>query len=180
MARRRQRGLKPDATGRSTGETRHVRLYHFMLRSPAWRHLSPVARALLIEVWERHDGENNGDIALSCRQASEALGVGKNTPTRLFRELEEKGFLRATARGAFSRKTKSATTWRLTAEPCNGEPATKEFMSWRPLEIQNTVPLSGTDSPSQRDRGQKQRSHNTVTVLPRGTVNADSGSPQSL
>ncbi len=46
-----------------------------------------MARCLLLEVWQRYNGQNNGGIAYSVREAARALGVGKNTPPKLFREL---------------------------------------------------------------------------------------------
>lgn len=101
-----------------------------MLDSPAWNSLSLPARCLLIEIWKRYNGQNNGQISLSHREASEKLGVGRNTPTKLFRELEEKGFIEANQRGHFNVKGGKATTWRLTAVPCGQKPATKEFMRW--------------------------------------------------
>ncbi len=153
MAGKRKRPSRVDATGRTSGEARHVRLYHWMLNSAAWHSLSLAARCLLIEVWKRYNGQNNGGIAYSVREAARALGVGKNTPTKLFRELEDKGFLKARQRGSFHWKGGEATTWVLTTEPCGEKLATKEFMSWRPTgEKQKPVPHTGTNGPPQRDR----------------------------
>jgi hypothetical protein len=127
-------------------------LHHWLLDSPAWHHLSLPARCLLIEVWRRHDGSNNGTIALSVHEAAQALRVGKNMPTALFRELIEKGFLKLRKRGAFTLKTKEASEYEITALDCNGRPASKDFMRWQPpAEIQNTLPVSGSDGPYFRD-----------------------------
>ena len=124
-----------------------------MLKSPAWRSLSLMARCLLLEVWQRYNGQNNGGIAYSVREAARALGVGKNTPTKLFREFEDKGFLKARQRGSFHWKGGEATTWVLTTERCGEKPATKELMSWQPTgEKQKPVPHTGTNGPPQRDR----------------------------
>ncbi len=152
MAEKRRRMSRTNRTGRTAGEARHVRLYHWMLNCTAWRSLSLPARCLLVEVWARYNGQNNGEIGFSVREAAKALGVGKNTAHQAFRELEGKGFLKARQRGSFHWKAKLATTWQLTAEPCDDLPASKEFMSWRP-EIQNTVPVRGTNGPSEGDRG---------------------------
>lgn len=56
-------------TGRSNGEARHVRLYHWLMQSEAWRTLSPVAKALYLELAYRYNGANNGRIGLSVRDA---------------------------------------------------------------------------------------------------------------
>jgi len=43
---------------------RHVRLYHWMTDSPAWRSLTALDRAMYIEMAKRYVGEgtNNGQI----------------------------------------------------------------------------------------------------------------------
>jgi hypothetical protein len=47
---------------RKGGGERFVALQHWMLRSPAWRALSPNGKAVLIHLWERNNGTNNGQI----------------------------------------------------------------------------------------------------------------------
>ena len=126
MARRRRR---LNAFGMS-GAKRHVRLHHWMLDSPAWNSLSLPARCLLIEIWKRYNGQNNGQISFSHREVAEKLGVGRNQPVKRFRELEEKGFIKANQRGHFNVKGGKATTWRLTAVSCGAKEPTKEFMRW--------------------------------------------------
>ena len=126
----RKRRPKLNGFGLPSNPTRHVALFHWMLESPAWQSLKPPARALLIEIWQRHTGYNNGAISLSHREAAERLHVGHNTPLNLFHELEEKGFIVAVERGHFQMKGGPATTWRLTALKCGNEPPTKDFMRW--------------------------------------------------
>lgn len=111
--------------------SRHVRLHHWLLESAAWRSLSPHARALLIEIWQRYTGINNGAISYSHREAAEALQVGHNRPITLFRELENKGFIVAMKRGHFQMKGGPATEWRITALECGNDSPTKDFMRWR-------------------------------------------------
>jgi len=53
--------------------------------------------------------------------------VGKNVPTKLFRELVALGFLKVRKQGAYSLKTKEATEWELTAEPCGDQPPSMEY-----------------------------------------------------
>ncbi len=144
---------KLNAFGMSS-PVRHVRLYHWMLNSPAWQALSPGARSLLIEVWARHNGQNNGEISFSVREAAKNLRVSKDTAAKWFHELEEKGFLKARRRGSFHWKGSKATTWEVTAERCADQPAGKDFMRWKPItEIQNAVLLRGTSGPTERDHG---------------------------
>jgi hypothetical protein len=77
-----------NAKGRSTTE-RYVGLPHWMLNSPAWRSLSPVARCVLIELLSIYNGANNGFIAMSARTAGERVGCVKDTAARAFRELQD-------------------------------------------------------------------------------------------
>ena len=142
-----------------------------------------MARCLLLEVWQRYNGQNNRGIAYSVREAARALGVGKNTPTKLFRELEDKGFLKARQRGSFHWEGGEATTWVLTTEPCGEKPATKEFMSWQPTgEKQKPVPHTGANGPPP-PRGietLKRAVIFTLTVPHRGTIRHVKGRRRSL
>ena len=153
MPRNRSRGSRVNQTGRTVGDARHIRIYHWMLNSPAWKSLSLKARCLLLEVWQRHNGQNNGEIAYSVREGAKAMAVGKDTVSALFRELEDRGFLNVGTRGSFHWKGGMATTWKLTMEPCGDDRATKEFMSWRlDPEKQKPVPGSRTSGPCHKDR----------------------------
>jgi hypothetical protein len=51
----------------------HVRLYRWMLDSPAYLSLTCPARAVLIEIARGHDGTNNGRLGLSIRRAYTTL-----------------------------------------------------------------------------------------------------------
>jgi hypothetical protein len=125
-------------------EARHVRLYHLMLRSEAWRSLDACAKALYVEISARYGGpgSNNGRIAFSVREAAKALKVGKTTAATAFDDLRERGFIFPETKGAFSRKFRHATEWRLTEFPSDVSSAwaTKDYQDWR---LQNTVPEDG-------------------------------------
>jgi len=118
----------------------HVRLYWWFLDSPAYLSLSCPARAVLIEIARAYDGTNNGRIGLSVRRASQRCNIAKDTASRAFAVLEERGFVDCVTRGAFSRKSMHATEWRLTWWPCDvtGALSSKRFMNW---EKQNAVPI---------------------------------------
>jgi hypothetical protein len=100
-----------------------------MLRSDVWRTLAPEAKALLIDVWMRHNGTNNGEISYSVREALE-IGLSRSVAARMFKHLTERGFLRIARNSAFSLKTKEARLWHLTMEPLRDERPTKDFMRW--------------------------------------------------
>ena len=128
-------------------EARHVRLYHAMLRSEAWRSLDACAKALYVEISARYGGpgSNNGRIPFSVREAAKALKIGKTTAAIAFDHLRERGFIVPESKGAFSRKVRHATEWRLTefVSDVSNDLATREYEQWRPAKIQNAVPKAG-------------------------------------
>jgi hypothetical protein len=160
-----------------------VRLYHWFLKSEAWKSLSPNARALYVEVVTRYNGSNNGRIGFSIRDAAKALHIGRTGASAAFAELQDRGFLVIEKRSAFSLKTKLATEWRLTEFPCDVTNAlsTRDFMRWTPEE-KITVPNRGPTVPN---RGQYGTCSKTVVAeMSRnsplaGTVNAENPAPRS-
>jgi hypothetical protein len=118
----------------------HVRLYRWLLDSPAYLSLNCPARAVLVEIARAYDGTNNGRIGLSVRQASERCNIARGTASHAFTELQERGFIECVTKGAFSRKVQHASEWRLTWWSCDvtGTMATKPFMKWG-REKQNAV-----------------------------------------
>ena len=128
---------------------RHVRFYHWMLKSPAWRSLTPLARALYMQISARYMGTNNGAIPYSVREGQDELGVGRSSIHRAQQELTERGFIVVARRSLFSQKLKRAMEWRLTEFYCDvtQTPATKDFMKWQPTEICNSVPRAGPTVP---------------------------------
>jgi hypothetical protein len=105
-----------------------------MLSTPAWRSLTPAARAVYVVLAERYNGQNNGSLALSARDAARLCNINKDTAGRAFRELIDHGFIECVTPGGFSRKVRHATEWRLTVHRCDvrDELPTKDFMRWSP------------------------------------------------
>ena len=102
-------------------------------------------------------GSTNGRIGYSVREAAASLRIGKTTAGKALEHLEERGFIVAMKRGAFSRKIRHATEWRLTIHNCDvtGELATKDFTRWS--QIQNTVPSQTSKVPDTGPIGTRQR-----------------------
>lgn len=152
------------------------------MNSPAYRALSGDALKLMLDVWKRHDGTNNGDISYSVREAAELLHGNKNTAAKRFSELIEKGFLAVESKGAFHVKVRHATTWRITLEPCQGHPPTRDYQRWRPAATvspaitvvtpkkQNTVSLRDHDGISGDYRASQNGTKTDATVSPAITV----------
>jgi hypothetical protein len=139
--------------GKAEKSARHVRLYHWLTDCAAWKSLNSNARAIYLEIARRYagGGTNNGRIPYSVREAAESLSIGKSTAQRAIADLENRGFIVATQRGAFSWKNRHATEWRLTEFSCDltNALATKDFMRWSPknksryLWWDRTVPVMG-------------------------------------
>lgn len=60
-------------------EPRHVRLYHWLTDTEAWRDLDCVARCVYLQLARRYGGpdSNNGRIPYSLTEIADDLGVSK-------------------------------------------------------------------------------------------------------
>ena len=140
----RPRRSNPDATGRSSGIEPFLKIERWMFDCPAYRTLKPGPRALMLELIRLFNGSNNGRIGMGVRTAGRALGVEPGTVGGYFHKLEDAGFIVATQRAGFNMKApgdRTATEWRLTWLPSDGQAPTKEFM--RPRESN----FDGVESP---------------------------------
>jgi hypothetical protein len=145
------KGRGVNRSGRSANGDRFVKLDHWMLDSPAWLSLKAIDRDLLIWIQRRYNGQNNGQISMSQREAAELLHVKPETAAAAFHRLTERGFIRMARDSSFTMKARLARTWILTMFEYRGQLPTKEFMGWRPKpENQNTYPKRDTDC---ADRG---------------------------
>ena len=80
--------------GSKRGKRQYVQLYRNIKRSQAYHSLSVYARALLIELIDRHNGCNNGMIGLGVREAKYELGCSQGRVSRAMRELDDAGLAR--------------------------------------------------------------------------------------
>lgn len=165
---------------RDSKPERYVALFHWMLQSSAWAALSPNGKAVLIEIWRRHNGINNGQIVYAVREG-EKIKLSRSVTARALAELQELGFLRINSDSSFSLRTKEARTWRLTAERVDGVPnsATKEFMSWRPAT--KDIASRERDRPSrEREPRSLPRDQNTALVPREGPIATRAADLRSL
>lgn len=154
-----------------------IMLPHWLVRSPAWRVLGPVDRALYLELKGRFNGHNNGMIGLGCREAADAINVSKDTANRAMVRLEEIGFIEAAQRGFYKPLGRAATEWLLTELPDDrtGHAALKTFASWAP-EKQIPRPSYETPRPSGETQNQKSKG---ITPL-RRTTGTQNGKSEEL
>lgn len=112
-----------------------VGLPHVLVVSAAWRSLRGSSIKVFIEICDRYNGANNGEIHLGGGSTAKTLHLSKATVFRALEELAEKGFIERTAEGNWL--DRRAATWRLTHRPDNrpnGSPiATHEWRHWDPL-----------------------------------------------
>jgi hypothetical protein len=163
---------------RDNSRERFVQLHYWMLRSKAWRALSSNAKALLIHVWERYNGNNNGQIVYGVRDAEE-IGLSKDQAARALNELLELGFLKIRRDSSFTLKIKEAREWEITAVPLDKRPATKEFMSWSGTSQKISRSHQRDAKSHQRDSGITKGIKNTSTVALVRPSEAKSASPRS-
>src|ERR1700720_315725 len=84
----------------NTKQLRHVRLYHWLLRTEAWQSLTPNARSTYIEIASRYTGSNNGRIPFSVREAAALLHIGRHAAVRALVKLQDRGFIVIAKRSA--------------------------------------------------------------------------------
>lgn len=148
---------KANKKGRSKGSlSDFVAIERYIMRSVAWRSLTPVARAVYSEIGYHYTGDNNGKIVISVRGIAASLGISKDTAGRALLILEERGFIETVKRGAFTMKQRHASEFRMTAFRCDvtGALPAKTFMQWMP-EIQNTVRPQGPNGTTTGTDGTK-------------------------
>lgn len=118
---------------------RFFQMHDWLLRSAAWRASTVFERCLYFELKTLYNGRNNGDIALSHREAQKLLNCSNKPVAAAFKGLLQKGFIRVARLGSFHWKTGGAggraTRWILTEYPVDLPErsliATRDFMKWR-------------------------------------------------
>jgi hypothetical protein len=131
--------LHRQSTARADGFNK---LYHAIVDTEAFLFISlNGAVPLLIYIWRRFNGRNNGRIIFSQREAMRLFRCSPKRVVRWFRALEDAGFIVATQRGTFNQKTGAlaarATTWRLTMEPCDGHEPSRDYLNFAPAGAPN-------------------------------------------
>lgn len=122
-------------------EPRHSRFYEWEAKCDAYRSLNTFARCLLMEFKRKYNGQNNGGITMSVREAEGLIGCSNKPVPLAFAQLIDRGFIKLIERGSFGNKVRlngslRASTWLLTEyaidEPVRVAAApTREFMRWR-------------------------------------------------
>lgn len=106
----------------------HARIFASWVELPTWRPLSPVARALLVEILARFRPGENGKLAWPVRKAAGIRGVSKATAARALIELERNGWISVTRVAGFGGKAKPSTyLLAMFKNDVTGEPPSNAF-----------------------------------------------------
>lgn len=156
---------KTNRKGRTKGH-QFIKLDRGVTESAAWRSLSCEARSLLIAMWERYNGSNNGSISFGIREAKANLNIGSTRAGRAFAELQQSGFIILRADSSFDYKAgaskRLARVWELTPIECDGKPAKRPF---RFQQKQNAAPETRPFGTQDKTVGQNR----TRRIGPNGT-----------
>ena len=113
----------------------HVRLYGYELECPAYRVLSPAARALLVELRSLYDVKR-GDNRVFCgiRRMMQRCNLTQRAAQKARDELMDRGWITTVSEGSFKQKVRHATEFALENEAPNtgnGSEAPKSYMRWQ-------------------------------------------------
>jgi hypothetical protein len=143
--------------GRSDGR-RFLLIDYWILESPAFLTLSANEIVVLLFMLKRYNGSNNGKIAFGVRSGcfvplqktgklvDRPLKLSRSSIDRALDKLEAARFIRCTQPATFDQKRRTRE-WRLTWLPCNGQPATKDFVRQPSAENVEPSPAGGTVGP---------------------------------
>ena len=113
-----------------------VQIPKYMKESSGYKHLvlnCTGALTVYIELADRYNGINNGEISYSVREGKESLGLTPNTVGKYLRALEHCGFIITTQKGCFDLKKRHASTYEITMFDIFGKHnAKKSFMNYKP------------------------------------------------
>lgn len=171
----RSRNSKPNKSGRNDNpRDAFTRLPHSVQSSAAYAASPPNARVLLLEILSMHNGENNGSLWLSVRDAAHRMGLASVDSARAaFDDLIAAGFLRMTKDAHFAVKasdTSRARCWRVTFLHAPGTGVTDE---WRKFEPTDKGQVSRMERGlAVRNAYYKAKAQEKMPVLDSGTIKA--------
>ena len=145
-------------TGKGDGRENGVfmAIPHAIIKSAAWRGLTPKAKVLLIEMFIQFNGKNNGDLCATPVVMAEFGWRGNSTLPAARQELEQAGLIVLTRQGGKNKPNLYAVTWKAIDE-CGGKlehpPTHAPLGYWRlgfnpeaknkPIKIDSPLPPHG-------------------------------------
>ena len=92
----------------------HVRIYHHLLKSPAWIALSSSAMRLFLDMRMKLTSFNNGNIEAVYSELKHRGWNSRTTLYRALRELEGLGFIERTRQGGIASMSRICSLYRFT------------------------------------------------------------------
>lgn len=115
-------------TGRASGPS-YIGIPHFVLESPQWAAMEPLALKLLMELARQYRGNNNGDLSATLAMLKDRGWRSKDTLTSRLKALQRDGWIIQTRQGGrHAGCSLFAVTW-WNIDECGGkhsEPATRK------------------------------------------------------
>lgn len=118
----------------------YIQLDAQILESPAYRDLTPLARALLIEFLIVYRPSRNGVLSLPTRKTAKRLNVTENTVTNAFHDLLEHGFIRLDGEAMYNARL--AREWMLTFMPMNNREPSDDWQRWDKGKVVFYIPYA--------------------------------------
>lgn len=126
--------------GKTPKNERFIKLDHWITRSDAWKSLSCQQVRIVLLLLERYNGRNNGQLALSIRQAASDGNMAKGTAQAALKRLVEVGFIKVCYKGSFDQKIMGenggwyASEYALTFLAIDKALPTREFTNYTPVK----------------------------------------------
>jgi len=115
-----------------------VQIPKYMKESSGYKYLLLNCKGALtvyIDLADRYNGINNGEISYSVREGKESLGLTPNTVGKYLKALEHYGFIITTQKGCFNLKKRHASTYEITMFEIFGKHNPKKsFMNYKPTQ----------------------------------------------
>ena len=99
--------------------------------SPAFLVSKPAAKVIWFQLMERHNGQNNGEISLSVREAAKYVNCSPNSAGKHIDQLIAVGLIRRTMKTGFTMGKRLASTYALTHLPQGSKVATNDWKHYK-------------------------------------------------
>jgi hypothetical protein len=106
-------------THNDEGKELFVKLPYWLMDLPNWQRLKGSSVSVYLQLLRHYDGQNNGRVFLSVRDASALCGINKETAAAAFGQLEDEGLIENMRSYSASRTQRLAPEWWFTHLPCN-------------------------------------------------------------
>ena len=108
-----------------------VGLPKHITKSSAFLDCKPTAKVIWLQLMERYNGYNNGEISLSVRDAGKYANYSPNSAGKHIEQLIAVGLICCTMKTGFTMDKRLASTYALTHIPIGGKAATNKWRQYK-------------------------------------------------